>query len=164
MQTVYLDLETTDLHPSEDEIVEIGILDDQGQPLLDTLVRPIRHTSWPEAEYINGISPFRRCGFSASPIRSPIPDHRGRHRHKGRYLQRRFRQRIPCLGVTDCRGNRIRDAGVRRGLWRVEPLLRRLALATTLRRRRPRWLRMARLQSSCDPRLCSHESSLAVHQ
>jgi DNA polymerase-3 subunit epsilon len=57
MQTVYLDLETTGLHPSRDEIVEIGILDDQGQPLLDTLVRPIRHTSWPEAEYINGISP-----------------------------------------------------------------------------------------------------------
>ncbi|ESQ14925.1 MAG: hypothetical protein N838_30690 [Thiohalocapsa sp. PB-PSB1] len=60
MQTVYLDLETTGLHPSRDEIVEIGILDDQGQPLLDTLVRPIRHTSWPEAEYNNGISPVKK--------------------------------------------------------------------------------------------------------
>jgi DNA polymerase-3 subunit epsilon len=69
MRTVYLDLETTGLLPSEDEIVEIGILDEQGQPLLDTLVRPIRHTSWPEAERINGIS---REDVASAPILSDL--------------------------------------------------------------------------------------------
>ena len=37
---VYLDLETTGLDPATDEILEIGILDDDGTVLLDSLVRP----------------------------------------------------------------------------------------------------------------------------
>ncbi len=56
MDTVYLDLETTGLD-SDDEILEIGILDDSGEVLLDSLVRPVRHTAWPEAQAINGIAP-----------------------------------------------------------------------------------------------------------
>ncbi len=57
MWTIYLDLETTGLDPSEDEIVEIGILADNGEALVDSLVKPQRHTSWPKAQRIHGISP-----------------------------------------------------------------------------------------------------------
>ena len=53
---VYLDLETTGLEP-EDEVVAIGILDAQGAPLLDSLVRPQGPTAWPEAQRSHGISP-----------------------------------------------------------------------------------------------------------
>jgi len=56
MDTVYLDTETTGLAPT-DEILEVGILDDHGNVLVDSLVRPIRHTSWPEAQAVNGIRP-----------------------------------------------------------------------------------------------------------
>jgi len=56
-ETVYLDLETTGLDDISDEIVEIAIIDDQGKVLLDTLVKPVRHESWPQAEAIHGISP-----------------------------------------------------------------------------------------------------------
>ena len=57
MRTVFLDLETTGLDPRADEIVEIGILDEDGQVLLDTLVRPVRHRSWPGAQRVDGIAP-----------------------------------------------------------------------------------------------------------
>jgi len=41
MDTVYLDTETTGLYPEHGaRIVEIAILDDDGRPLLDTLVNP----------------------------------------------------------------------------------------------------------------------------
>jgi DNA polymerase III epsilon subunit-like protein len=50
VRTVFLDLETTGLDPRTDEIVEIGILDEDGRVLLDTLVRPVRHRSWPDAQ------------------------------------------------------------------------------------------------------------------
>jgi len=53
MRTVFLDLETTDLDPRTDEILEIGILDDTGPDvrnrLLDSVVRPERQRRWPGA-------------------------------------------------------------------------------------------------------------------
>jgi DNA polymerase-3 subunit epsilon len=52
-----MDLETTGLDPRIDEIVEIGILDEDGQVLLDTLVRPVRHQYWPGAQRVHGIAP-----------------------------------------------------------------------------------------------------------
>ena len=55
MRTVFLDLETTGLDPRTDEILEIGILDDAGRVLLDSLVRPERHRRWPGAEAIQGV-------------------------------------------------------------------------------------------------------------
>jgi len=55
---VYLDLETTGVKPNRDEIVQIGILDDDNNILMDTLVRPIHNRSWPKAESIHGISPI----------------------------------------------------------------------------------------------------------
>jgi DNA polymerase III subunit epsilon len=57
MRIVFLDLETTGLDPRIDEILEIGILDDAGRVLLDSLVRPERHRRWPGAEAIHGIAP-----------------------------------------------------------------------------------------------------------
>jgi DNA polymerase III subunit epsilon len=57
VRTVFLDLETTGLNPRSDEIVEIGILDADGQVLLDALVRPVRHRSWPGAQRVHGIAP-----------------------------------------------------------------------------------------------------------
>lgn len=57
MKTVFLDLETTGLNPEEDEIVEVGILGADGVPLVDSLVRPTQHESWPKAEALHGISP-----------------------------------------------------------------------------------------------------------
>ena len=57
MRTTFLDLETTGLDPVRDEILEIGILDDEGEILLDSLVRPERHQTWPAAQRINGIDP-----------------------------------------------------------------------------------------------------------
>ena len=56
MNTVYLDTETTGLHES-DEIVELTIIDDNGEPLINTLVKPINHTRWPKAQNVHGISP-----------------------------------------------------------------------------------------------------------
>lgn len=57
MKTVYIDTETTGLNPESDEVVEIAIIDDAGAALLDTLVKPERITSWPDAQKIHGISP-----------------------------------------------------------------------------------------------------------
>ena len=57
MDTVYLDTETTGLHES-DEIVELTIINDDGNILLNTLVKPVNHTYWPGAERVHGISPI----------------------------------------------------------------------------------------------------------
>lgn len=53
--TLYIDTETTGLYEN-DEIVEIAIIDDN-QTLLNTLVKPVNHSSWPEAQEIHGITP-----------------------------------------------------------------------------------------------------------
>ncbi|MEA1050570.1 exonuclease domain-containing protein [Lamprobacter modestohalophilus] len=70
-RTLYLDLETTGLNPKRDEILEIGLLDDDGQVLLDSLVRPQHHRHWLGAQTIHGIrpedvgdAPARRCARS----------------------------------------------------------------------------------------------------
>jgi DNA polymerase-3 subunit epsilon len=57
MQTIFLDTETTGLDPAADGILEIGILADDGPILLDSLVRPVHATRWPEAQRIHGIDP-----------------------------------------------------------------------------------------------------------
>ncbi|WP_422410218.1 MULTISPECIES: exonuclease domain-containing protein [unclassified Endozoicomonas] len=54
--TIYVDTETTGLSP-QDEIVEIAIVNDDGEALLNTLVRPTHHDCWPEAQAIHGVSP-----------------------------------------------------------------------------------------------------------
>lgn len=56
-RVVYLDTETTGLYAGADEILEIAIVDDDGETLLHTLVRPVSNMEWPEAERIHGIKP-----------------------------------------------------------------------------------------------------------
>lgn len=57
-QPVYLDTETTGLDPvAGDELLEIALIAHDGTVLLDTLLRPLVRTSWPEAEAIHGITP-----------------------------------------------------------------------------------------------------------
>lgn len=57
-RTLYLDTETTGLYASHgDELLEIAVVGDTGNVLLDTLVKPVRHAEWPEAEAIHGITP-----------------------------------------------------------------------------------------------------------
>lgn len=45
------------MYAGDDELVEVSVVDLDGHVLLDTLVRPIKRTEWPEAERIHGISP-----------------------------------------------------------------------------------------------------------
>ena len=51
METVYLDTETTGV-TADDEIVELTIIDDDGKPLINTLMKPKYHTSWPGAQRV----------------------------------------------------------------------------------------------------------------
>ncbi len=61
METLYLDTETTGLRGlfagGSDEIVELAIVDDRGEPVIHTLVKPSLRSSWPDAQRIHGISP-----------------------------------------------------------------------------------------------------------
>ena len=55
-KVIVLDTETTGLDAA-DEIVQISIIDEQGHILLNTLVHPYYHSTWPDAERIHGITP-----------------------------------------------------------------------------------------------------------
>lgn len=54
--TCYLDCETTGL-TSEDEILKISIINQDGIILLNEFVKPRKHKSWPKAEALHGITP-----------------------------------------------------------------------------------------------------------
>lgn len=55
---IFIDTETTGLnHDGTDEVLDIAIVDSDGTTLLNTLVRPVRHTTWPTAQAVHGISP-----------------------------------------------------------------------------------------------------------
>jgi DNA polymerase III epsilon subunit-like protein len=55
---IFIDIETTGLNEDgRDEILDIAIVDADGATLLNTLVRPVQKTAWPNAQAIHGISP-----------------------------------------------------------------------------------------------------------
>ena len=57
MKTLVIDIETTGRNPSEDEILQLAILDGDGSVLYNKFLRPEKVTSWLEARQINGITP-----------------------------------------------------------------------------------------------------------
>ena len=68
---LFLDTETTGLYAGIDEVLQIGIVDDTGKVLMNRLVRPIKATSWPEAQDIHGITP--EAVASASTLDEVLP-------------------------------------------------------------------------------------------
>lgn len=61
--TIILDTETTGLNPEEDELLQVSIINEDGETLIDQYVRPTRCTEWPDAERVNHITPemVRNC-------------------------------------------------------------------------------------------------------
>ncbi len=53
---IFLDTETSGLGPTA-EVLEIALLDHNGNTLLSSLVKPLHIKEWKEAEAIHGISP-----------------------------------------------------------------------------------------------------------
>ena len=66
MNTYFLDTETTGLLSKfsfgDDEILEIAIVDSDGRPVMNSLVKPTIKTSWRDAQKIHGISPADVAG------------------------------------------------------------------------------------------------------
>lgn len=54
---IFLDTETTGLDPETDEILQISVVNNSGEILLDSYIRPEHKTEWTAAEAINQISP-----------------------------------------------------------------------------------------------------------
>jgi hypothetical protein len=91
MRTTFLDLETTGLDPVRDEILEIGILDDGGEILLDSLVRPERDVR--PARATGGDQRTDRSGDRAGD-REDLPVTGSRRRSSHRRRQRTVVDRI----------------------------------------------------------------------
>lgn len=54
---VCLDVETTGLNPRVDEVLQIALVRGDGEPLVSCYVRPERHSIWPSAQRVHGITP-----------------------------------------------------------------------------------------------------------
>ena len=65
-----LDTETTGLG-DDDEVLELGAVDPLGRKVFHCMVKPSRHTEWPEAQAVNKIAPedvqFALTGDRLSP-------------------------------------------------------------------------------------------------
>ena len=55
-KTLVIDTETTGLNPEIDELLQVSIIDSNGNTLFDSYFKPCAK-SWTEAQYINNISP-----------------------------------------------------------------------------------------------------------
>lgn len=54
---IVIDTETTGLNAKTDELLQVSIIDTDGNVLFDSYFKPTRHSEWKEAENVNGISP-----------------------------------------------------------------------------------------------------------
>lgn len=66
---IILDTETTGLHPGEDELLQVSIIDTNGVILLNEYIKPDRSTEWTDAMRINQITP--EMVANAPSIRDP---------------------------------------------------------------------------------------------
>lgn len=57
IKAIYFDTETTGLNPERDEILQLSIVDQDGNTLWDRKYRPVRVKSWDDAEDVHHISP-----------------------------------------------------------------------------------------------------------
>lgn len=55
---VFLDTETTGIQKGYDEIVQVAIVDMEGEILYDSLLKPKHHKRWGKAQEVHGISPY----------------------------------------------------------------------------------------------------------
>lgn len=70
-----IDTETTGLSPDEDRLLQLSILDGNGEVLFDSYIHPYGVSSWPKAQSINGISPAMvRDSPSMSELRPRVED------------------------------------------------------------------------------------------
>lgn len=54
---IVIDTETTGFDPRWDEVLQVGITDENGNILFNEYFKPEHKTEWKEAELVNGISP-----------------------------------------------------------------------------------------------------------
>lgn len=54
---IVIDTETTGLDMFEDELLQVSIIDTDGNVVFDSYFKPIRHSEWYEAQAVNDISP-----------------------------------------------------------------------------------------------------------
>lgn len=54
---IVIDTETTGLDMFEDELLQVSIIDTDGNVVFDSYFKPIRHSEWYEAQNVNHISP-----------------------------------------------------------------------------------------------------------
>ena len=70
-----IDTETTGLSPEEDRLLQLSILDGNGEVLFDSYIHPYGVSSWPKAQSINGISPAMvRDSPSMPELRPKVED------------------------------------------------------------------------------------------
>lgn len=70
--TIVIDTETTGFSPSADELLQVAIIDGEGNTLFNSYLRPEKVNSWPEAQRVNGITP--EMVKDAPTIRDVLPE------------------------------------------------------------------------------------------
>lgn len=54
---IVVDTETTGFHPGWDELLQVAIINGEGDILFNEYIKPSRRKKWPEAQRVHGISP-----------------------------------------------------------------------------------------------------------